>query len=225
MSQKYLIVITGVDGAGKTTQAILLKRTIGSRYGFNVELVHFEPPAPLSKLMGILLSKMGKKGSNSTATRSEKSYSRGYREASYSLLYLFIGIFFYFRLLYNLTVKGKGREHLIICDRYPLTDGLAHIMYRTQNLKFINYVLRIWNVFDLILNKISNQVFIHLFIDPLVAIIRRPEHDKKRLEIHQHIILYLCHKYKRHKCIVLNANKSLLDLHRNLLRLVDLFLR
>jgi len=220
MSRKYIVTITGIDGAGKTTQAILLKRTISSRYGINVELIHFETPTPVAKLIDMLLSKM-KRNSSSDVINSKKS-RQALRHALYSLLYLFTGIIFYLKLLYILIVKSKGRRKLlVICDRYPLTDGLAHIMYRTQDLRFINLTLRLWHLFELIINVTANQIFVQFYINPNLAAIRRPEHDIKRLKLHQHVILLSCHKYKRRYCNVLDVDKPLIDVHEELFKLIS----
>jgi len=228
MNRKYMLVLIGVDGAGKTTQAIILRKILSSQYDIITELIHFELPVPLMKLIKLRDILLGRIRHNELDTKSKdlgKTYNKNYRLLLYTLLYSLAGIIFYFKVLYILTIKTKaGKKLLIICDRYPLVDGLAHIAYRVRDLKFVDIARRLWFPFELILNRLSRQMFIQLWVDPRIAHIRRPEHPIRRLELHQRLILLFCRKYRKHYCYILNANRPLMSVQRELLLKVSRWL-
>ena len=179
-----------------------------SYYNINVKRVHFEIPRPLMKIIGLFMNNKERRLLVNTKKTSNKG---GLRTLLYGLLYLIIGIWFYVKVLYLVFVNGK-RSHgklLLICDRYPLIDGSAHITYNAGNLIFTRRITWLWRYFEIVLSKTVNQLCIHFHIDPKIVRKRRPEHNIKRLRIHQILITFYCIKYKRHCYIILDANKSL----------------
>lgn len=226
MKHKYLLILTGVDGAGKTTQSKLLRSSIGSITNITVYTINFEPPIWLTILQQLFIK----------CRRRLKRYENDYNKSSsgkcvnfarnmlFLLYYLFLGTLFYIKLM--IILLSNNSRKLIICDRYPLIDGLTYISFRTQSISLSIKLAYLWLIFEMFLQKISMQRCVQLHIDPYLSIKRRPEHSIKRQKIHQYLIYFFCTKYLKSNYDRIDvSDKSVTAVYTTLLMVVLEWLR
>lgn len=230
MRQKYLIILTGIDGAGKTTQSKLLKNFLENVLTARVNVIHFEPPMWLTILQLSIIKHVRNQSMYYSSNYNKKNYDKnsgrdGIFKVLYALFYLYVGILFYAKLLLLLLRFNCSRKIIIICDRYPLIDGLAYICFRTQNIPLSIKLTSIWSVFELILQKISIPQCLLLLINPELTLGRRPEHNLKRQKTHQLLINYFCSNFKPRFISIDVSNETIMAVHKAIVAKVLRLLR
>ncbi len=149
----FLIAVSGVDGAGKTTQARSLLRAL-DRCEIRTKYIWSRPgSSPLSSRLVTLARALvpGLRRSSSEKARQDAVTSGGYgngsgfdqnsrlhRAAWLSLVLLDCAIVFGVRVRFNLLTG-----HVVICDRY-LPDAFADLVTRFRDETAANHPLLRW---------------------------------------------------------------------------------
>lgn len=184
MKSPRLVVVTGVDGSGKTTIARFLVRYLKSK-GFRAQYVWIKSLHTLAFLISRLFEPLGwhrvlKNPNNIIVSRFELPDSPSHHKI-WSFIE-FVSILPWIILRVNLPIF---LGFTIVSDRY-LIDSVVSISMRVQDMFFANTFLG-----RLLLKMIAKEtIVIHLDVDLYTILDRRPDIEYTIEEVQHQIALY-----------------------------------
>jgi len=212
--KKLLIVLVGVDGAGKTTHSFWLHNVLRTR--FSTSLIHDELPP----LISLVMQRRGSSGGyGHYDERGQKVNNKTLRGILHVFLYAFNEILLLIRIL-----KALKNCDIIILDRW-FPDSLASITYSRKG--YMRLIMKILNILSksigIIVNIQNVQVLIILLkVDPIIAHLRRPEHSLTRQKVVSTFIEYFSRIVAKKNRWIFNAidttNKSVQEVHLMILK-------
>jgi thymidylate kinase len=186
--RRNLIALMGVDGAGKSTQAFLLREKL-KRKKFKTVIIHDELPQLVVRALQLVSQRHHKRRKDDIAANElpKVTHSFSLRNLLLIFLYIFNEILMLARILNNLK-----KSDVIILDRW-FPDSLASVAY--HNMVYIplikNTLLMIGKITRLIIKLTKTLIFVVLLkVDPSIAHMRRPEHSFLRQKIVNNVIDY-----------------------------------
>jgi thymidylate kinase len=174
--KKHLIVLTGVDGSGKTTQSVLLLKHL-KKQRKNVILIHYEMNFIFVKFLQFIKlfnHKQTYKGDNKEddVNIDNKNIKNQIKKLCIFLMYATDTLLFYNIKLNVLFFKYE----IIIADRYPSIDGIGFFQLHGINNLFLKKLY--WKCF-----KKPHLIFF-INVSPSIAWKRRQEHSLFRQKKH-----------------------------------------
>jgi len=211
--KKLLIVLAGVDGAGKTTHSFLLYNVL--KKWFSASLVHDELPSSI----GLIVQRWESSRRMATIMREQNVNNKTLRGMLHVFLYAFNEILLLIRIL-----RALKNCDVIILDRW-FPDSLASITYSRKDYMWL--IMKILNILSksigIIINIQKIQVLIILLkVDPTVAHLRRPEHSLTRQKVVSTFTEYFSRIVAKENRWIFNAidttNKSVQEVHLMILK-------
>jgi len=211
--KKLLIVLAGVDGAGKTTHSFLLYNVL--KKWFSASLVHDELPSSI----GLIVQRWGSSRRMATIMREQNVNNKTLRGMLHVFLYAFNEILLLIRIL-----RALKNCDVIILDRW-FPDSLASITYSRKDYMWL--IMKILNILSksigIIVNIQKIQVLIILLkVDPTVAHLRRREHSLTRQKVVSTFTEYFSRIVAKENRWIFNAidttNKSVQEVHLMILK-------
>lgn len=113
---KKLICFVGIDGSGKTTQAINLVNELNNN---NIKSIYMRPRYELIDYLPITFRKIVKNKINirQIVVSDDISHSKRYSASKYKIFFL-LSLLFYSILSYQIVIRTSLKYANVICDRY-----------------------------------------------------------------------------------------------------------
>lgn len=214
-----MIALVGVDGVGKSTQAILLYKKLRGK--FKIAVIHDEFPSLIVRVIWGA-SQRYKKEMNSIAVNERIKLTHfSLRKMLHVLLYGFNEVIILLRILNEL------RKHdIVILDRW-FPDSLASVTYyKIAYMPIVKRYIRVLGKTAGFIMKFSNtKAFIILLkVEPSIAHMRRPEHSFSRQKIVNYLIQHfvgIIVKKDNWPLLVIDAtNMNILEVHTTILEML-----
>jgi thymidylate kinase len=185
LSRRILIVFTGVDGVGKSTQTALLNKKLKGK--FDIAVIHDEMPRLIARVIQRLGRSYEEKDKVIKSNKQAEITCFSLRGLLHIFLYAFNEIIILLRILNDLR-----KCDIIILDRW-FPDSLASVTYnKVVYMPLVkNIVLALGRTAKLVIKLSNITVFIILLkVDSFVAHARRPEHSLLRQKMVSNLIDY-----------------------------------
>jgi thymidylate kinase len=168
-----IIVLSGIDGSGKTIQSRIQYVKLTER-GFKIMLCHYELFSLLQKLSALVVAHIKRNQAKPEDRLATRIISRKYADLKKLQVFnlkacLWLLVYFFNDLLLSIKLRlYMLTSYVILADRYPLIDGLVMLQYKGINYRAL---LKLYSRF-------IPRPNVCIFIDTPVGItlLRRPEH-------------------------------------------------
>ena len=209
-----LICLIGPDGAGKTTQAMLLikkLKEIGYKYEYKwIRFLHFIslPVLALARLMGLTEIQTLPDG-------KKIGYHYFYKSKLISTLYpltLFLDMLL--AIIFKIYIPIKIQKKRFVCDRF-IYDTLVDLMIDLKNPEFINS-----KVAKIFLKLIPRDCLTILLIAPYEKIKERRIDLKFDKSLRKRVEMYMKLKKKFPQIIVVDASLDIKSVHKEIWNIV-----
>jgi thymidylate kinase len=216
LSRRILIILTGVDGVGKSTQTALLHEKLRDK--FNIAVIHDDFPQLVMRVIQGLNQRYKKKNNITLNEPAKETYS-----SLRSLLHIFLYAFNEIIILMCI-LNGLKENDTIILDRW-FPDSLASVTYhKIIYMPLVKNILLVLGKTTGFIIKLLNIIafVVLLKVDPSVAHMRRPEHSFLRQKIVSNLIDYFvgitAKKNYWPLLIIDTTNMSVLKAHASILK-------